>query len=90
MYNAIHVIQEKLDVTGTTAREASTTFSGSFGAMKSAVKNLLGFMASGGDGLRSGVEQLVPVLECSWVGWAGSKCTSWSRENRFYGGCSED
>ena len=49
MYNAIHVIQEKLDVTGTTAREASTTFSGSFGAMKSAVKNLLGFMASGGD-----------------------------------------
>ena len=47
--NAIHVIQEKLDVTGTTAREASTTFSGSFGAMKSAVKNLLGFMASGGD-----------------------------------------
>ena len=49
VYNAIHVIQEKLDVTGTTAREASTTFSGSFGAMKSAVKNLLGFMASGGD-----------------------------------------
>ena len=43
------MIQEKLDVTGTTAREASTTFSGSFGAMKSAVKNLLGFMASGGD-----------------------------------------
>ena len=40
VYNAIHVIQEKLDVTGTTAREASTTFSGSFGAMKSAVKNL--------------------------------------------------
>lgn len=49
VYNAIHVIQEKLDVAGTTAKEASSTFSGSFGAMKSAVKNLMGYMATGGD-----------------------------------------
>lgn len=49
VYNAIHTIQEKLDVAGTTAKEASTTFSGSFGAMKSAVKNLMGYMATGGD-----------------------------------------
>ena len=30
VYNAIHVIQENLDITGTTAKEASETFSGSF------------------------------------------------------------
>lgn len=73
VYNAIHVIQEKLDVTGTTAREASTTFSGSFGAMKSAVKNLLGFMASGGDVFElvfSVVQRVFPgiqsILESVW------------------------
>lgn len=49
VYSAIHVIQENLGVAGTTAEEASSTFSGSFGAMKSAVSNLLGFMATGGD-----------------------------------------
>ena len=30
VYNAIHAIQENLGVTGTTAKEASETFSGSF------------------------------------------------------------
>lgn len=49
VYSAIHVIQENLDITGTTAKEASETFSGSFAAMKSSVKNLLGNMAIGGD-----------------------------------------
>ena len=34
VYNAIHAIQENLGVTGTTAKEASSTFSGSFSAMK--------------------------------------------------------
>jgi len=36
-------------VTGTTAKEASETFSGSFSAMKAAAQNLLGNMAIGGD-----------------------------------------
>ncbi len=49
VYNAIHAIQENLGVTGTTAKEASETFSGSFTSMKSAWKNLLGNMAVGGD-----------------------------------------
>ena len=30
VYSAIHAIQENLDITGTTAREAATTFTGSF------------------------------------------------------------
>lgn len=49
VYNAIHVIQSELGVTGTTAKEAGETFSGSFAAMKSAAKNLLGNLAIGGD-----------------------------------------
>ena len=49
VYNAIHAIQENLGVTGTTAKEASETFSGSFSAMKAAAQNLLGNMAIGGD-----------------------------------------
>ena len=41
VYNAIHVIQGKLGVTGTTAKEASTTIQGSVASMKSAWSNLL-------------------------------------------------
>lgn len=58
VYNAIHAVQENLDVTGTTAKEAGQTFSGSFSAMKSAAKNVLGNMAIGGD-VTGSVEQLV-------------------------------
>ena len=49
MYNAIHVIQQELDITGTTAKEASTTLSGSFSAMGAAFQNVLGQMATGGE-----------------------------------------
>ena len=47
VYSAIHVIQGELDITGTTAKEAATTLSGSFGQMKAAAKNLIGNMALG-------------------------------------------
>lgn len=49
VYEAIHVIQEEMDVTGTTALEASSTFSGSMAAMKAAAKNLLGNLTLGED-----------------------------------------
>lgn len=49
VYNAIHVIQENMGVTGTTAKEASSTFTGSLASMKSAWSNLLGNMSTGGD-----------------------------------------
>lgn len=49
VYQAIHTIQENLDITGTTAKEASTTFTGSFNAMKAAAHNLLGDLALGED-----------------------------------------
>jgi phage-related protein len=49
MTQAIHVVQTELDITGTTAKEAAETFSGSFAAMKSSVSNVLGNMALGAD-----------------------------------------
>ena len=49
VYQAIHAIQDNLDITGTTAKEASTTFTGSFNAMKAAAHNLLGDLALGED-----------------------------------------
>lgn len=47
VYEAIHVIQEEIGVTGTTAEEAASTFSGSLGMMRSAWTNLLGHLAIG-------------------------------------------
>ena len=49
VYNAIHVIQGELDITGTTAKEAATTISGSFNSMLAAGKNVLGNLALGQD-----------------------------------------
>lgn len=45
VYEAIHVIQTELGVTGTTAKEASTTISGSLNAMKASWENLVTGMA---------------------------------------------
>ncbi len=47
VYSAIHAIQENLDITGTTAKEAASTFSGSFESMKAAAQNVLGKIAIG-------------------------------------------
>ena len=49
VYNAIHVIQGELDITGTTAKEASTTISGSMESMKSSFQNVLADLALGND-----------------------------------------
>lgn len=49
VYDAIHVIQEDLGLTGVAAQEASETFSGSFNAMKAASENLMGNLMLGQD-----------------------------------------
>lgn len=49
VYSAIHVIQQNLGITGTTAKEAATTLSGSLGSMKAALTNFLGNLALGQD-----------------------------------------
>lgn len=58
VYEAIHVIQQELGITGTTALEASETLSGSFGAMKSAFVDFIGQIALGNDTLGSTVMNL--------------------------------
>lgn len=47
VYQAIHVIQGELGITGTTAKEASTTIQGSVASMKSAWQNMLTGIATG-------------------------------------------
>lgn len=49
VYAAIQVIQDELEISGTTAKEASETFSGSFATMASAAKNVLGKLTLGED-----------------------------------------
>lgn len=44
---AIHAVQESMDITGTTAKEASETLTGSFASMKAAFKDVLGNLADG-------------------------------------------
>ena len=47
VYDAIHVIQKNLGLTGVAADEAKTTFEGSMNAMKAAAANVLGNLALG-------------------------------------------
>ena len=49
VYQAIHVIQGELDITGTTAKEAASSISGSLNAMKAAYQNVMGNLALGED-----------------------------------------
>ncbi len=49
VYEAIHVVQGELGLTGVAAEEASQTFSGSFAAMKASAQNVLGSLALGED-----------------------------------------
>ena len=58
VYEAIHVIQGELGLTGVAAAEASGTFSGSMGAMQAALHNFLGAMALGED-VRPALEVLI-------------------------------
>lgn len=46
VYEAIHVVQTEMGITGTTAKEAATTISGSFNAFKASWKNLLAGMGT--------------------------------------------
>lgn len=49
VYEAIHVIQGELGITGTTAKEAESTLSGSFASMKSAASNFMAQLVVGED-----------------------------------------
>ena len=47
--DAIGIVQDRLGITGTTAKEAESTISGSFNAMKAAAQNFAGYLALGMD-----------------------------------------
>lgn len=78
VYTAIGVIQEKLGIAGTTAKEAESTISGSAAMMKAAWENVLAAVAGGGDldvainnlvySIQKYFENIVPVVERSLVG----------------------
>lgn len=61
VYSAIHVIQGELDITGTTAKEASTTLTGSFNAMKASFQDVLGALALG-EGLEPALQGLAGTV----------------------------
>lgn len=56
---AIHAIQDSMGITGTTAREASTTIQGSFSSLKSAWGNLMTSLVVGGDSFDQCLANLV-------------------------------
>lgn len=61
VYEAIHAVQKELDITGTTAKEAQSTLSGSFGMMKAAWQDLLG-KAAIGENLSEPIKHLVESI----------------------------
>ena len=78
VYSAIHAIQTELGITGTTAKEAEQTVTGSANMMKAAWQNVLSAIAGGGDldkainnlvySIQKYFENIVPVVERSLQG----------------------
>ena len=58
VYSAIHAVQDNLHITGTTAKEAQNTFSGSFNMMKASASNFMAVLSTGGN-VKKAVENLV-------------------------------
>ena len=56
---AIHAVQDKMGITGTTAKEASTTITGSLNSMKASWQNLMPALIQGGDAFDQCVDNLV-------------------------------
>lgn len=76
---AIHVIQENMDITGTTAKEAEGTITGSLSAVKATWQNLMPALILGGDSFdqcldnfikaASGFgENIIPTIQKALVG----------------------
>lgn len=77
--SAIHVVQTELDITGTTAKEASETISGSLTSAKTAWSNLLTGLADENadieklvgnftDSVKTAAERLIPVVKTALKG----------------------
>nr|DAP17704.1 MAG TPA: tail tape measure protein [Bacteriophage sp.] len=75
--SAIHVIQEEMDITGTTAKEAEGTISGSISAFKASVSNLLAGMGDANADVgqltdnviaafQTMADNIIPILQNIW------------------------
>lgn len=75
--NAIHVIQDEMDITGTTAKEAEGTISGSIATLKAAISNLAAGMGDANadveqltedmiDAFQNVADNVIPILENIW------------------------
>lgn len=75
--NAIHVIQDEMGITGTTAKEAEGTISGSIAAFKSSVSNLLAGMGDANADVgqltdnviaafQTMADNIIPILQNIW------------------------
>lgn len=65
--DAIHVIQTEMGITGTTAAEAASTISGSWGMLTASWSNLLTSLAGGGDDLETAIKNVFDSLG-AWLG----------------------
>lgn len=63
VYNAIHAIQTELGITGTTAKEAESTISGSINSLKASFNNLLAGVAKDGADMEKLVTDFVDSLK---------------------------
>lgn len=61
VYEAIHVIQQEMEITGTTAREAASTIEGSTAQMKASWQNLLTAIGRG-KGVEEAVDNFIKSL----------------------------
>lgn len=75
--NAIHVIQDEMGITGTTAKEAEGTISGSIATLKAAISNLAAGMGDANadveqltedmiDAFQNVADNVIPILENIW------------------------
>lgn len=67
--DAIHTVQTSLGITGTTAKEASTTISGSLGMVKAAWTNLLTGLSGGTEEFKQNQDELIQNMIESIVGF---------------------
>lgn len=66
VYEAIHVIQTELGITGTTAKEAAGTISGSVGSLKAAIDNLIAGLANPDADLGELINEVVSSAEAAF------------------------
>ena len=67
---AIHSVQENMEITGTTSKEAAGTLEGSAASMKAAWENLLGYISTGSPLAAGAVEDMASSI-MAWLGNVG-------------------